>query len=55
MLRGWEKKFPGRIESIFSAIKKVAPSQLADTDLFDFKNLKIERDDRLNIPALNLC
>jgi len=55
MLRDWQKKFPGRIESIFSAIKNVAPSQLADTNLFDFANLKIERDDNLNIPAINLC
>ena len=55
MLRDWERKFPGRIESIFSAIKNVAPSQLADTNLFDFANLKIERDDNLNIPAINLC
>lgn len=44
MLRDWEKKFPGRIESIFAAIKNVGPSQLADTSLFDFANLKIERD-----------
>ncbi len=45
MLRDWQKKFPGRIESIFSSIQNVAPSQLADTDLFDFTNLKIERDE----------
>lgn len=55
MLNGWQKKFPGRIESIFSAIQNVAPSQLADKNLFDFANLKIERDDNLNIPAINLC
>jgi tRNA 2-thiocytidine biosynthesis protein TtcA len=45
MLRDWQKRFPGRIESIFSSIQNVAPSQLADTDLFDFTNLKIERDE----------
>lgn len=54
MLNGWQKKFPGRIESIFSAIQNVAPSQLADTQLFDFANLKIERDNDLHIPAINL-
>jgi tRNA 2-thiocytidine biosynthesis protein TtcA len=54
MLRGWQKKFPGRIESIFSAIQNVGPSQLADKTLFDFANLKIERDTDLNIPAINL-
>ena len=41
--RDWEKKFPGRIDSIFAAIKNVGPSQLADASLFDFANLKIER------------
>jgi tRNA 2-thiocytidine biosynthesis protein TtcA len=43
MLNEWHKQFPGRIESIFSAISNVAPSQLADSDLFDFKQLKIDR------------
>ena len=36
MLRDWDRQYPGRIESIFSAIGNVAPSQLADRDLFDF-------------------
>jgi tRNA 2-thiocytidine biosynthesis protein TtcA len=54
MLNGWQKKFPGRIESIFSAIKNVAPSQLADTHLFDFANLKIERKPIDGIPVVNL-
>ncbi|MDO5638793.1 MAG: tRNA 2-thiocytidine(32) synthetase TtcA [Neisseria sp.] len=39
MLNEWDKKFPGRIESMFSALKNVVPSHLADTDLFDFKGL----------------
>ena len=39
MLRQWERQFPGRIDAIFGAIKNVAPSQLADTDLFDFAGL----------------
>jgi len=45
MLRGWDKKFPGRVESIFSAICNVAPSQLGDTALFDFINLQIDRSE----------
>jgi tRNA 2-thiocytidine biosynthesis protein TtcA len=36
MLREWETKFPGRIETIFSSICNVAGSQLADPKLFDF-------------------
>jgi tRNA 2-thiocytidine biosynthesis protein TtcA len=43
MLQGWEKEYPGRLETIFSAIKNVAPSQLADTNLFDFIGLKLQR------------
>jgi tRNA 2-thiocytidine biosynthesis protein TtcA len=39
MLREWEQKFPGRIESIFSGICNVAGSQLADPVLFDFAGL----------------
>jgi tRNA 2-thiocytidine biosynthesis protein TtcA len=53
MLREWERKFPGRVESIFSAIKNVVPSQLADASLFDFANLQIERDPAA-IPFVNL-
>ncbi|MCV6604379.1 MAG: tRNA 2-thiocytidine(32) synthetase TtcA [Porticoccaceae bacterium] len=43
MLNTWDKQFPGRIESIFSSIKSVAPSQLADTELFDFNGLQLDR------------
>lgn len=43
MLVEWDKEYPGRSESIFSSIKNVAPSQLADTDLFDFETLTIDR------------
>lgn len=42
MLQGWELEEPGRLDVIFSALQKVVPSQLADPDLFDFKNLKPE-------------
>ena len=44
MLRDWEREHPGRVETIFSAIKHVAPSQLADTALFDFAALQLDRD-----------
>lgn len=39
MLQEWDRKFPGRLETIFSAVQNVVPSHLADTELFDFKNL----------------
>jgi len=36
MLQDWERRFPGRIENVFRALTAVAPSQLADRELFDF-------------------
>jgi tRNA 2-thiocytidine biosynthesis protein TtcA len=39
MLHAWEREQPGRINNIFRAISNVEPSHLADTDLYDFKNL----------------
>jgi tRNA 2-thiocytidine biosynthesis protein TtcA len=36
MLREWEKKHPGRIESIFNALGKVEPTHLLDRTLQDF-------------------
>jgi tRNA 2-thiocytidine biosynthesis protein TtcA len=43
MLVEWEKQQPGRVASIFGAIQNIAPSQLADTNLFGFKDLHIDR------------
>jgi tRNA 2-thiocytidine biosynthesis protein TtcA len=40
MLEEWEQNFPGRVESIFSAICNVSASQLADPALFDFAGLE---------------
>ncbi len=39
MLSAWDKQFPGRLETIFSSLKNIAPSQMADTQLFDFAGL----------------
>jgi len=44
MLNDWEKSHPGRMNSIFRALQNVAPSQLADTRLFDFAGLHINRE-----------
>lgn len=44
MLQSWEREFPGRIESIFAAMRDVAPSQLADPRLFDFLGLEARRE-----------
>ncbi|MGR9116119.1 MAG: tRNA 2-thiocytidine(32) synthetase TtcA [Gammaproteobacteria bacterium] len=40
MLQSWDKQYPGRLETIFTSLQNVAPSQLADTQLFDFVGLK---------------
>lgn len=62
MLGEWERQYPGRIDTIFNAIKHVSPSQLADTDLFDFAGLQLQRSDEIGseqeagtqIPMLNI-
>ncbi|WP_372864025.1 tRNA 2-thiocytidine(32) synthetase TtcA [Spongiibacter sp.] len=43
MLLDWEKQDGSRIEKIFSAMQNIAPSQMADSQLFDFANLQIDR------------
>jgi tRNA 2-thiocytidine biosynthesis protein TtcA len=45
MLQEWEKESPGRMDSIFRSIQNVSPSQLADTQLFDFDRLGETIDD----------
>ncbi len=54
MLADWEREYPGRTETIFRSIRNVAPSQLADTKLFDFSNLRIETDRDLHVPAIQV-
>ena len=45
MLREWDDAHPQRLASIFKAMQNVAPSQLADRELFDFETLSLDRDD----------
>ena len=40
MLRDWDRRYPGRIETMFSAMQNVVPSHMCDTELFDFKGLQ---------------
>ena len=54
MLAQWEREYPGRTETIFRSIRNVAPSQLADSTLFDFSSLKAEVDTDLHLPAINV-
>jgi tRNA 2-thiocytidine biosynthesis protein TtcA len=39
MLRDWDKRYPGRLETMFSAMQNVVPSHLSDINLFDFKGI----------------
>jgi tRNA 2-thiocytidine biosynthesis protein TtcA len=43
MLADWERDFPGRTESIFSALRHVEPEHLADPRRFDFAGLEARR------------
>ena len=54
MLHEWERKHPGRVDSIFGAIGNISPSQMADRELFDFSNLRIDRRALDTIRAVNL-
>lgn len=45
MLAEWEQNYPGRNTNIFHAIQNIVPSQLADTKLFDFEDLKTATTD----------
>jgi tRNA 2-thiocytidine biosynthesis protein TtcA len=37
LLREWEKKFPGRVETMMTAMQNIKPSHMLDQQLFDFK------------------
>ncbi len=43
MLRDWDEKYPGRLDSMFTATQNIAPSQLGDRELFDFESLEDKR------------
>jgi tRNA 2-thiocytidine biosynthesis protein TtcA len=42
MLLDWEEQHPGRTEMIFRSLQNVSPSQLADQNLFNFKDLQLQ-------------
>ncbi len=41
MMADWDQRFPGRTESVFTAMQNIVPSHLADNALFDFKALHV--------------
>lgn len=44
MLRDWDKRFPGRLETMFASLQRVVPSHLLDPRGFDFGSLKTQED-----------
>ena len=42
MMQLWDRKFPGRLETMFTALRNVKLSHLADSSLYDFQNLRAE-------------
>ena len=37
LLREWEKRFPGRVETVLTALQNITPSHMLDRQLFNFK------------------
>ena len=63
MLHEWERKHPGRMDTMFTALQNIVPSHLADGTQYDFKGLTVsgipdaEGDqafDALEFPAVGL-
>ena len=42
MMQEWDKRFPGRTESVFTSMQNIVPSHLADNTLFDFHGLTLD-------------
>jgi tRNA 2-thiocytidine biosynthesis protein TtcA len=42
MLQDWDKRFPGRIETMFQAMQNIVPSHMIDKQLFDFSQVSRE-------------
>jgi tRNA 2-thiocytidine biosynthesis protein TtcA len=41
MMQDWDRRYPGRTESVMTALQNVVPSHLADQALFDFRGLTL--------------
>lgn len=42
MMQSWDARYPGRTESVFTAMQNIVPSHLADANLFDFRGLNLK-------------
>ena len=41
MLREWDRRYPGRVDTMFTALQNLVPSHLADGTHYDFKGLAV--------------
>ena len=41
MMADWDARYPGRTESVFTAMQNIVPSHLGDTSFFDFRDLHV--------------
>jgi tRNA 2-thiocytidine biosynthesis protein TtcA len=41
MLKEWDRKHPGRVDTMFTALQNIVPSHLADETHYDFKGLTL--------------
>ena len=41
MMQDWDRRYPGRTESVFTAMQNLVPSHLADNQAFDFYGLNL--------------
>jgi tRNA 2-thiocytidine biosynthesis protein TtcA len=48
LLREWEKRYPGRVETMLNSLKHVRTSHLLDREAFDFDRLPPSRGERSN-------
>lgn len=48
MLQQWDKRFPGRLETMFRSLQNIQLSHLADTAQYDFKELKTQESPFVN-------
>ena len=44
MMADWNHRYPGRTESVFSALQNIVPSHLADKKIYDFTGLSVGED-----------
>ncbi len=40
MMADWDRRYPGRTESVFTALQNLVPSHLADPRIYDFRGLR---------------